>query len=62
MPITEAEIKSIIHSLKPQNSSGYDEINSKIVKTCASVISHPLTSFAITQYVKVFSLIVSKLQ
>ena len=43
IPITEAEIKSIIRALKPKNSSGYDEINSKIVKTCVSDISHPLT-------------------
>jgi hypothetical protein len=43
IPITEAEIKSIIHALKPKNSSGYDEINSKILKTCASAISHPLS-------------------
>jgi hypothetical protein len=41
--ITEAEIKSVIRSLKPKNSSGYGEINSKILKTCASDISHPLT-------------------
>jgi hypothetical protein len=42
IPITEAEIKSIIHSLKPKLSSGYGEINSKILKTCDSVFSHPL--------------------
>jgi hypothetical protein len=61
--ITEAEIQSIIRSLKPKkkNSSGYEEITSKILKPCASVISHPL-SFICNQYVKVFSLIVSKLQ
>jgi hypothetical protein len=41
--ITEAEIKSMICSLKPKNSSGYDEMNSKILKTCASVIGHPLS-------------------
>jgi hypothetical protein len=33
IPVTATEIKSIIHSLKPKNSSGYDEI-SKILKTC----------------------------
>jgi hypothetical protein len=33
IPITEAEIKSILHALKPKNSSGYDEITSKILKT-----------------------------
>jgi len=40
--ITEAEIQSIIHSQKPKKSSSYDEITSKILKACASVISHPL--------------------
>jgi len=43
IPITEAEIKSIISSLKPKNSSGYDEITSKIIKSCASIISLPLS-------------------
>jgi hypothetical protein len=44
IPITEAEIKSVIHSLKPKKSSGYDEIPvSKILKACASLISHPLS-------------------
>jgi hypothetical protein len=39
--ITEAEIKSMINTLKPRKSSGYDEITSKILKTCASLISKP---------------------
>jgi hypothetical protein len=43
IPITEAEIKSITSSLKPKNSSGYDEISSKIIKSCASTISLPLS-------------------
>ena len=43
IPITEAEIKSIISSLKPKTSSGYDEITSKIIKSCASTISLPLS-------------------
>jgi len=42
IPVTEAEIKGIISSLKPKNSSGYDEITSKIIKSCASLISIPL--------------------
>jgi hypothetical protein len=42
IPITEAEIQSIVHSQKPKKSSSYDEIMSKILKACASVISHPL--------------------
>ena len=43
IPITEAEIKSIISSLKPKTSSGYDKITSKIIKSCASTISLPLS-------------------
>ena len=31
------------HSLKPKKSSGYDDITSKILKVCASLISHPLS-------------------
>ena len=41
IPITEAKIQSIIHSQKPKKSSGYGKITSKILKACASVISHP---------------------
>jgi hypothetical protein len=41
--ITEAEIKSTISSLKPKNSSGYDEITSKIIKSRTSIISFPLS-------------------
>jgi len=33
----------IIESLKPKKSSGYDEITSETLKTCASLISHPLS-------------------
>ena len=32
MPITAAETKRIISSVKPKNSSGYDEITSEIKK------------------------------
>jgi hypothetical protein len=39
--ITEAEIKSMINTLKPRKSSNYDDITSKILKTCASLISKP---------------------
>jgi hypothetical protein len=42
IPTTEIEIKSIIHSLKARNSSGYDRITSTILKLCASLIGHPL--------------------
>jgi hypothetical protein len=41
--VTVTEIKSNIRSLKPKNSSGYDEITSTILKTCASTISLPLS-------------------
>jgi hypothetical protein len=43
IPITEAEIKSKIHSLNPKKSSGYDKITNKVLKTSASLISHPLS-------------------
>jgi hypothetical protein len=33
--ITQAEILSIIRALKPQNSTGYDEVPSKILRHCA---------------------------
>jgi hypothetical protein len=39
IPTTETEIKSIIHSFKSKNSSGYYEITSKILKACSSLIS-----------------------
>jgi hypothetical protein len=39
----EAEIQSIIGSLKPKNSLGDDEITSKIIKSCAPIISLSLT-------------------
>ena len=37
------EIISIIKSLKTKNSSGYDEINTKLLKICARYICSPLT-------------------
>jgi len=43
IPITEAEIKGIISSLRQKNSSGYDEITSKMIKSCAPLISIPLS-------------------
>jgi hypothetical protein len=42
VPTTETCIKSIIHSLKSKNLSGYDKITSKILKTCSALISSPL--------------------
>ena len=41
IPITEADIKSTIHPLKPKKSSGYYEITRKILQACASLIGHP---------------------
>ena len=40
--LTQAEIKSMLQSLKPRNSSGYDEITHKILKSCARLIIQPL--------------------
>jgi hypothetical protein len=42
IPVTEAEIIGIINSLKSKNSSGYDEISSKILKLCGPQITRPL--------------------
>jgi len=43
IPIIEVEIKGITSSLKPKSSSGYDEITSKIIKSCGSLISIALS-------------------
>ena len=43
IPITEAEIKSITRFLKPKYSSGYNEISCTVIKSCASIISSPLS-------------------
>jgi len=66
IPISEAEIKGMIKgmmkgmikgmmkgmisSLKPKISSGYEEITSKIIKSCTSLISIPLTISLIIHY------------
>jgi len=42
VPITEGEIRSIISSLKSKNSSGYDGISTKILKSCGNQIRKPL--------------------
>jgi hypothetical protein len=60
--ITEAQIKSIIHSLKPKKLSSYDEITSKILNACASLISHPSPTFIITRHIWIFFVSVLKLQ
>jgi hypothetical protein len=43
IPTTETEMKIVINSLKSKNSSGYDEVTSKILKACSILISRPLT-------------------
>jgi len=34
IPVSEAEVKTIIMSLKPKNSTGYNRITNKILKHC----------------------------
>jgi exonuclease III len=41
--VSTKEIEKIIKSLKPKNSTGYDEISTKLIKISASFISSPLT-------------------
>ena len=43
IPVTEADIISIIRHLKPKNASGYDGISNKILKLCMYTISKALT-------------------
>jgi hypothetical protein len=43
IPATAAAINYIIHFLEPKYSACCDEITSKILKTCAAVISQPLS-------------------
>jgi hypothetical protein len=43
VPTTETKIESMMHPSNKKNSSGYDEITSKILKTCLSLISCPLS-------------------
>jgi hypothetical protein len=42
VPITEGEVIKVITSLKSKNSTGYDNISSKIIKCCATEITKPL--------------------
>jgi hypothetical protein len=42
-PVTEAEIKGIVSCLKAKDSSGYEEISSKILKPCGTQLSKPLS-------------------
>ena len=41
--VSTKEIKNIIKSLKPKNSSGYDGISSKLLKISSPFITSPLT-------------------
>jgi hypothetical protein len=41
--VTEAEVNTIIMSLKPEHSTGYDGISNIILKHCVHSISKPLT-------------------
>jgi len=43
IPVSEVEIKTIIMSLRPKNSTGYNGIPNKILKYCGHSISKPLT-------------------
>ena len=43
IPVSEAEVNSIIKSLKSKNTAGYNGISRKILKQCAHLISKPLT-------------------
>jgi hypothetical protein len=43
IPVTEAEVKAIVISLKSKNSTGYDGISNKILIHCVHFISKPLT-------------------
>ena len=43
IPVSEAEVLSIIKSLKPKGTSGYDGISSNILKQCVHTVIKPLT-------------------
>jgi hypothetical protein len=51
VPVTEGEIRGIISSMKPKNSSGHVGISTKILKLCGSQISRPL-AFIIDKSIK----------
>ena len=42
-PVTLQEVSNIIQSLKPKNSSGYDDISNKLIKELHPIILKPLT-------------------
>jgi hypothetical protein len=51
VPVTEGEIKGVINSMKPQNSSRYDRVSTKILQLCGSIINKPL-AFIIDKSIK----------
>jgi hypothetical protein len=50
IPVSEADVSSIIKSLKSKEISGYDGISSKILKQCASTVIKPLTYILYVTY------------
>ena len=42
-PASVEEVSRLINNLKPKNSSGYDDISNKLLKTLHPVIIHPFT-------------------
>jgi hypothetical protein len=57
VPITEAELISIIGSLKNKNSSGYNEVSNKILRLCCHLVSQPIIIFLINHFLWLFFLI-----
>jgi len=51
VPVTKGEIRGIINSMKPRNSSSYDGISTKVLKLSGSQISKPL-AFIINKSIK----------
>ena len=51
VPVTEGEIRGIINTMKPKNSSGYDGISTKVLKPSGSQISK-LLAFIIDKSIK----------
>ena len=51
VPVTEGEIRGIINTMKPKNSSGYDGISTKVLKLSGSQISKTL-AFIIDKSIK----------
>jgi hypothetical protein len=43
IPVSEAEVVSIIKHLKPTDLTGYEGISTKILKHCSHIISKALT-------------------